>query len=299
MTAHVVTGEAVALDVRLARWPSRTIAFAIDLAAQLGCWFLCLVILSRTFTGMDSDLILAVVYGALSLVVFGYPIAMETFWHGKSLGKAALGLRVVRDDGSPERFRHAFARALLMPFECWAPALVTSIVSRRGKRLGDLLGGTIVVQERIPGGSPRPIAMPPPLATWASALDLSRLSDDLALSCRQFLARQGELKPGPRDAMGRELVTAVHAVVTPPAPPGTPGWAYLAAVLAERRRREEWRLHAAAQRRVAYGQPAYGQPGYGQPVITPQRMPETAAPPAAPPSATETPPPPAPFAPPE
>lgn len=298
MTAHVVTGEAVALDVRLARWPSRTIALAIDLTAQLVCWFFGLLVLSRILTDIDFDLVYAVVYGALALVLFGYPIAMETFWHGRSLGKAALGLRVVRDDGSPERFRHSVARALLMPFELAGPALVTSIFSKRSKRLGDLLGGTIVVQERIPGGPSRPIAMPPPLVAWAGALDLSQLSDELAMSCRQFLARQSQLKPGPRDAMGRQLVAEVQAVVTLPAPPGTPGWAYLAAILAERRRREEWRLRAAAQRHAAYGQPAYRQPAYGQTAIVPQRTSETAAPPSAPPpSAPETSPPP--FAPPE
>jgi hypothetical protein len=42
--------------------------------------------------------------------------------------------------------------------------------------------------------------------------------------------------------MGNQLVAAVRSAVTPDPPPGTPGWAHLSAVLAERRRREEERL---------------------------------------------------------
>ena len=164
--------------------------------------------------------------------------------HGRTPGKAALGIRVVRDDGGPMRFRHALVRGIMWPLESWGPALVASIISKRGKRFGDMLAGTIVVQERIPGGTATPTQMPPPLAWWATTLDLSRFGDDIALACRQFLSRQHELNPASRDAMGGQLVAAVMACTTPPPPPGTPGWAYLSAVLAERRRRE---AHAHAR----------------------------------------------------
>lgn len=242
MTAGVVTGEAVALDIRLAHWPSRLVAFVIDLCAELVAWIIVTLLLSRVLEGTDSDLGAAVVVVAYVFVFLGYPIAFETLWRGRTLGKAALGIRVVRDDGAPERFRHAFVRAVLMPFEFWGPALLTSIINKRSKRLGDLLAGTVVVQERVPTRNTGPVAMPPPLAEWARLLDLSRFPDDLALSVRQFLGRQHDLRPEVRDAMGSQLVAAVRATVTPDPPPDTPGWAYLSAVLAERRRREEERL---------------------------------------------------------
>jgi uncharacterized RDD family membrane protein YckC len=242
MTAGVVTGEAVALDIRLAHWPSRLVAFVIDLFAEFASWIVVTLLLSRILEGADSDLAAAVVVVAFVCVFLGYPIAFETLWRGRTLGKAALGIRVVRDDGAPERFRHAFVRAVLMPFEFWGPALLTSIINKRAKRLGDLLAGTVVVQERVPTRTAAPVSMPPPLVEWARLLDLSRLPDELAMSIRQFLARQHELRPEARTAMGNQLVAAVRAAVTPDPPPGTPGWAYLSAVLAERRRREEERL---------------------------------------------------------
>lgn len=301
MTADVVTGEAVALDVRLAQWPSRLVARLIDFAAQFVLYLVVVLVLSRVVADADLDLVLAVMYLGLALVVLGYPLAMETFWHGRSLGKAAMGIRVVRDDGGPERFRHALVRAVMMLLEFWGPALVASIISKRGKRLGDLLAGTIVVQERVPGGSLQPIAMPPPLAMWASTLDLSRLSDQLALSCRQFLARQAQLTAYTRETVGRQLVAEVSAAVSPPPPPGTPGWAYLSAVLAERRRREEWRLqaqHRAAQ--AAYGRPPQTVPPSVPPPFfppAPTGLPPTPA--VSPPAAPAPPPPPGPFAPPQ
>jgi hypothetical protein len=67
------------------------------------------------------------------------------------------------------------------------------------------------------------------------------------LQCRQFLGRAGQLSDGARERLGASLVASVQAIVAPPAPPGTPGWAYLSAVLAERRRREEMRFYAGAQ----------------------------------------------------
>ncbi len=160
-------------------------------------------------------------------------------------------------------FGTRLVRGIMWPLESWGPALIASIISKRGKRFGDMLAGTIVVQERIPGGTAMPTQMPPPLAWWATTLDLSRFGDDIALAVRQFLARQHELNPSARDAMGGQLVAAVMACTTPPPPPGTPGWAYLSAVLAERRRREAMRTQGG----VPYGGVPYGTgapaPAYG------------------------------------
>lgn len=288
MTAGVVTGEAVALEIRLAHWPSRLLAFVIDLIAELAVWVVVTLLLARILEGADSDLVAAVVVVAVVFVFIGYPIAFETLWRGRTLGKAALGIRVVRDDGAPERFRHAFVRAVLMPFEFWGPALLTSIVNRRSKRLGDLLAGTVVVQERVPSRTATPVSMPPQLTEWARLLDLSRFPDDLALSVRQFVARQHELRPEARTAMGNQLVAAVRSAVTPDPPPGTPGWAYLSAVLAERRRREEERSRTSNTATQPMAQPL---------LFSPPAAPNAPAP-APPPPPAPNPPSSGPFTPP-
>lgn len=246
----LVTGEAVVLDLRLARLPSRTLSLAIDLALQLTALFGIFVLVGWLAGGADDAFVAAAALVSTVAVVIGYPLVFETLSRGRTLGKLALGLRVVRDDGGAIRFRHALVRALAGFFlDFWVTfgvgALISSLVSAQGKRLGDLLAGTVVVRERTPSQGGPVAGMPPPLAGWARGLDLSRLPDDLALAARQYLARARDLAPDVREAMGAAIATNVAQHVTPYAPPGTPAAAYLAAVLAERRNRETARYETA------------------------------------------------------
>jgi hypothetical protein len=216
----------------------------------------------------------------------GYPVLCETLMHGRTPGKMALGLRVVRDDAGPIGFRQAFVRGLIgfiverPGFSMYSAAVIASLANESGKRLGDMFAGTVVIQERVIAPNAVVVPMPPPLAGWASTLDLSRLPDDLALSVRTFLARSPSMTDTARAELGNRLAAAVSAVVTPPPPPGTPGWAYLAAVLAERRQR------AQAQHGIGYGGPGFGTPGYGGPAYgapgfgTPAAQPPAPAQPA-------------------
>jgi hypothetical protein len=162
-----------------------------------------------------------------------------------------MGLRVVRDDGGPIVFRHALARSLaglIIDFGILSGftgviAVVVSLSSVRGKRVGDLLAGTVVVRERLPGG--RVDALPPAdprLAAWATGCELSGLPDDLALAGRQFLVRAPQLAVGVRASLAERLATDVAARTAPAPPAGVPAEEYLRAVLGERRRRETARL---------------------------------------------------------
>lgn len=246
----LVTGEAVVLELRLAKLASRALALAIDLAVQLGVFLVGTFVIAGAVSFVDGALAAALALVFYLAVVLGYPVAFETLTRGRSLGKMALGLRVVREDGGPERFRQAFVRGLLGVVEIWvtlgAVALITSLASAQGRRLGDFLAGTLVVHERVPVRAAPVAAMPPALAGWARSLDLSRVPDDLALAARQFLSRAPELAPQVRDEMGTSLARALAQVTAPPPPPGVPAWAFLSAVLAERRRRELDRLGAPA-----------------------------------------------------
>jgi hypothetical protein len=95
--------------------------------------------------------------------------------------------------------------------------------------------------------------MPPPLAHWASQLDLSALSDGLALAIREYLSRMTELRPEAAHSLGYGLAQQVGQVIGAPLPPGVPTWAYLSAILAERRARDQARVFGAPP---AYTQPA-------------------------------------------
>ena len=249
----VVSGEAVVLEVPVARFPSRMLAIAIDIAVQLVALAIVLVAVGATQAsgGLDAASAAAIGLSVTVLIIVGYPTIFETLSRGRTLGKLAMGLRVVGDDGGPERFRQALVRALASVLEIWAlmgaPALITSLLSVKGKRLGDVFAGTFVIQERLRVTSGAPVVMPPMLAAWAASLELSGLPGETAAIARSYLGRFWELTPVAREEFGRRIAAEVAARVTPPPLPGTPPAAYLAAVLAERRAREVARMNWTAQ----------------------------------------------------
>jgi uncharacterized RDD family membrane protein YckC len=263
--AEVVTGEAVVLDVPVARFPSRIGAVLIDLVIQLILLIGGVIAVLQASGSVDPATATALSLTSYVVIVVGYSTAFETLSRGKTPGKMAFGLRVISDDGSPVRFRQALVRALTGAIEIWsfigAPiGLITSLISARGKRLGDMFAGTYVIQERSPRRRALPAALaviPPPLLGWAQVAEISRLSDHSAEAAGSYLRRLGELSPAARDDLGRRIATAVAAQVSPPPPLGTPPAAYLAAVLALRREREVAWL---ASQRAVPGDAAPGPP---------------------------------------
>jgi uncharacterized RDD family membrane protein YckC len=265
-TARFLTGEAVHVDVRVARLGSRMLARFIDIVVQFalaGFLLIGLVILvGLAETGgwvQFDDAVFSVLIILTMIVTFiGYPVFMETVTRGRTLGKLVLGVRVVRDDGGPVTFRHAVTRGLVgaalewpgfvaAPLT-WLATIVTMLASPQGKRLGDHVAGTMVIHERTPAAWGWVPQMPPGLGEWAATLDLAGLDDDLALAVRHFLARNRKIVEPARSQLGQRLAREVAAVTNPPPPPGTAGWAYLAAVHAERHQRALRQLAAVRSR---------------------------------------------------
>jgi hypothetical protein len=182
----------------------------------------------------------------LALVAVGIPTATETLTRGRSVGKLATGMRTVRDDAGPIGFRHALTRALVGFVEIWmlfgVPALVSGLVSSKGKRLGDYAAGTYVVRERVHMTLPPPPMMPSQLAAWAAGADIARLPDGLAMAVRQFLMRAPLLSAQSRATLGVQLSDEVLAYVAPQPPIESHPELVLAAVIADRRRRDALRL---------------------------------------------------------
>ena len=299
---EVVTGEAVVLEVPVARFPSRMVALAIDLIVEAVLLFILILATVAAGTGGGLDLAsgAAVFLAGFVLVMVGYPTIFETLTRGKSLGKLAMGLRVVSDDGGPERFRQALVRALVGVLEFWVlsgiPALLTSLLSAKGKRLGDMLAGTFVIQERLPGRKAlaAPLAtVPPALVGWASTLQLSGLTDATAETARGYLSRLHELTPAAREEFGQRIATTAAAQVSPLPPPGTTPADYLTAILAERRAREHARIMAQGSSAAGQGAWAAAQPFPGsQPSPDSQHSPGPPEPPTEQPGAPAAPRPP-------
>lgn len=308
-SGRLVTGEAVELGLQPARLPSRALAAALDAVVYFGGYAIVSLGLLAATASLDDAALAAVYVASLVLVLIGVPIAVETLSRGRSLGKLACGLRVVRDDGGPIRFRHALVRGAVGVVEIQAflgvIACIASLVSARGRRLGDVFAGTLVVRERIPVPS-APQAMPPApqwLVDQVAGVDLSAVPEGLWLAVRQYLTRMHQLDPQVGWSMAERLAAEVSACTGTPVPPGTPAVAYLTAVVAERQVREARRVFGAAASTPAQA-PAggWGVPGEGaavppSPAAGPSGSAVRPVLPSAPPAPAAPPVPPAPHAP--
>ncbi|MGD7705001.1 RDD family protein [Microlunatus sp. Y2014] len=248
MSTQIVTGDAVLLDVRPARVPTRMFSALVDLAVVALGNYGWVVVLGLFREGSNAQFGAVQLIGHI-LVSLTYPIATETLTRGRTLGAFALGLRVTRDDGGVIRFRHALIRWLTFwafDFAVWTGlmgGLICAALNPHGKRLGDVLAGTIVIRTRAPR-SPRPLPdVPDEFADWAGRLELGRIPADLLNAARHFVQRRENLLPHPRRTIAEDLAAKIYARTSPPPPHEMPPEDYLAVVVAERRRRETERVN--------------------------------------------------------
>ena len=224
----IVTPEAVLLDFELAGIASRSVAFGIDFAVQLIALIGFFVIIGFVAVGSELFAIVVLLVGLIS-ILFGYPVLMETFNGGKTLGRMAVGTRVVTVEGAPVRFRHSFLRALLGIVDLYLTAgtvaVVTALLNGRGQRVGDLVAGTMVIRERTAGAVDGHVSFWAPryLAQWAQQTDTRALPGDEYKLVRDFLVRP-ELSEEAQTAIGTELAARVstslpHAARRPEVPP--------------------------------------------------------------------------------
>jgi uncharacterized RDD family membrane protein YckC len=249
-----VIGEGVAIELPVASVVARFASRLIDLlvmAILLLLMFFAAVLASLDFSGaVQRTLALLCVIS----VVLVFPATLETLTRGKSVGRYALGLRIVRDDGGPVTGRQAILRALTAVVELSITAggasLVCAVVTQRAKRLGDLAAGTYAISERHVVRIPPAPQAHPILAAWARQADIAVLPTGLAMAIRQFLARTQSFTPQARDQIGRQLLADTLHHVSPAPPPGWHPEYVLAAVLADRRRRDAQRLDRDEQLRA-------------------------------------------------
>jgi uncharacterized RDD family membrane protein YckC len=239
---QLVTGEAVALDLRPASFVLRAAGAIIDYLVYFGSYILIMV---GVFTlagqlGLDDAITTAIgVVGIVVCIVIA-PTAVETLSQGKSLGKLAIGARIVRDDGGSIGFRHALIRSLTAVFEIYFTfgglAAIVALLGGRAKRLGDLVAGTYSQHERVSQYSTPVFGVPIELAAWSATADVAKLPDALARRVAQFLGQASALTPATRDRLSRQLADEVSVFVSPL--PRSTAELFLAAVAALRRERE-------------------------------------------------------------
>ena len=251
---EVLTGEAVALDVQPIGYFLRALGVLIDMAIGVGVLLLFVWLATWLFGEgvIDSTAVPIFVIVVLVTVMVVVPTAVETATRGRSLGKLAVGGRIVRADGGATGFRHAFIRALLGVFELWftfgAVAAMVGAFTPRSQRLGDLVAGTYSERTRTPALPPFAPGVPLVLAEWSATADVGRLPDRLARRLAQFTRQADKLDPAARVRTATTLAAeaAAHVSPVPPVDPET----FVRGVAAVRRDRERHGL-ALEERRVA------------------------------------------------
>jgi len=220
----IPTPEGVDLDIVLAGLGSRFAATLLDLTIQIGA----IIALGMALgLGSNSGYVVGAYFVLVFLVLFAYDIVFETWNAGRTIGKLAAGIRVVRSGGQPVNFMTSTVRNLIRIVDFlplfYTVGMISVIVTQRNQRLGDLAAGTYVIRERrATAPVPQPIAAPTAAMGWAPSpsanaaymsWDVSTVTADEVATVRRFLARRATLDPQARAQLGWDLATRLRAKV--------------------------------------------------------------------------------------
>ncbi|MEW4568084.1 RDD family protein [Tautonia sp. JC769] len=152
-TVQLITPERITFQYPLAGPFRRATAYLIDLGVLGMLIFLGLMVslLLALGTAAGGGLFLVILFG----LRFGYGALLEGMLNGQTVGKRAMGIRVVSVEGVPINGGQAFLRNLLWCFDGivpfgYLPAIASMMLTRRFQRLGDLAARTMVIVEQRP-----------------------------------------------------------------------------------------------------------------------------------------------------
>jgi uncharacterized RDD family membrane protein YckC len=222
-TLIIETPERVPLHFALASIGNRFLACAIDhtiqVLALLIIFIAALVLANLSFLeqmlASAPKWVYAVMIILLFLVFAGYFTFFEWIWSGQTPGKRWLKLRVIREDGRPITFWEASVRNLLRPLDMfpmgsYSIGLIAVFVSTRDQRIGDMVGGTVVVREREAEAPEFDQVFATPVSDPAMrrsfkpvdfTANLSSLTDSEIQVVETFLRRRWDLSEMPRQWM--------------------------------------------------------------------------------------------------
>ena len=145
----IVTGQHVRIEQTAASMFQRGLAWGIDLFVMVGVEFviitLCIAI--NAVTKSDTATITAAIL--LEVLLLSYPLLMEIFCHGQTLGKKICSTQVIRVDGTDPTLSDYMLRwtLLFIDFPYFLIGMVFIIFTKNSQRLGDLAAGTTVVKK--------------------------------------------------------------------------------------------------------------------------------------------------------
>jgi uncharacterized membrane protein SpoIIM required for sporulation/uncharacterized RDD family membrane protein YckC len=223
-TIDVETPELVVFSYTIAGIGSRALAAVIDslicIAAIIGIMIsLAAVTPRRTGTGTGGifdALAVAIVVFAIFCLLWGYYVLFEGLADGQTPGKRLLRLRVVRDGGYSVTFAASAVRNLIrvvdiQPIPCYAVGIITALFSKSGKRLGDIVAGTIVVREALVRQLAPPASAPIPERV-AATLDAALTEEEYSV-LERFMDRRGTLDGERRTLLAEQLATRLRSAL--------------------------------------------------------------------------------------
>ncbi len=146
---QIETAQNVTILQNAAGIGERILAYLIDLLIIVAYFIVVIFIVGALQLNSGDEWVFWLIVG---MPVFLYFLLWETFWNGKTPGKAALKIKVVRLDGSKPAFSNYLIRWLLRLLDITLAfggvAVVTILFKGTGQRLGDMAGGTTVISEQ-------------------------------------------------------------------------------------------------------------------------------------------------------
>jgi Predicted membrane protein/domain len=223
------TPESVELEFTLAGIGNRAYALLIDYIL-LGLILIVFLVGALIFNAVLVETItklvgskglqlwLIAIQGLIGFFIYvGYFVFFETVWSGQTPGKRYVKIRVIRDDGRPVRLQQSTLRALLRPFDdLFFIGVFLIVFNQQEKRLGDLVGGTLVIQEQQPMKSAA-LKVSTSAQSLANILlidaDISRLLPEDFAVIREYLQRREAMIPNARNDLSKQLATQVKQII--------------------------------------------------------------------------------------
>lgn len=138
-----VTSQNIEIDLQLASLGERIVAYIID--AVIIIVFIILCSIAITWAQAPDEL-----FYVVAILFMFHTLFFETFFHGQTIGKKAMSIRVVKMDGTPAGLGNYLLRWILRLVDIYlmsgGVAVISIIASQNGQRLGDLAAGTIVIK---------------------------------------------------------------------------------------------------------------------------------------------------------
>jgi uncharacterized RDD family membrane protein YckC len=212
----IATPEGVEIELTLAGLGSRFIAALLDLFIRLLPLIALLVLIDPEDGAIGAAIFALADFGS----AFFYYVLFEVLGGGRTPGKRATGIRVVRMGGRPVTFVRSMLRNIvrlvdLLP-AAYLVGMVTIFITNNNQRLGDLAAGTLVVRDRHgdrrTGDAPSSVGTtydPGDAVNW----DISAVSAEDIATVRAFLERRSSLGSPARVDLARRLAERLRPMV--------------------------------------------------------------------------------------